>query len=77
MTKSYGQMTKKQRLASDDKFRYMREWDNYKSDKNKTKKILKEQIRDALVYGRFTKNDLLKIKELIEDVGFNEDVHLL
>lgn len=46
------------------------EWGNYKSDKHKTKKTLKVQIRDILSYGTFTKKELMRIKEILETVGF-------
>ena len=50
--------------------RYNLEWGKYKSDKNKTKSLLKEEIRDILIYGSFTKDDLIQIKNFAKDKGF-------
>lgn len=52
--------------------RYCTQWENYKSDKHKTKAILREEIRDLLVYGTYTKEDLVKLKETVKDVAFRE-----
>jgi hypothetical protein len=51
--------------------RYELEWGNYKSDKYKTKKILKEEIRDILLLGKFSKQDLLDIKNYSKRKAFD------
>lgn len=63
--------TKNQRLNSDRYHQYKLSWRNYKSDKHKSKKILRSQISDLFTYGTFTKEELIEIKDAIEQRAFN------
>ena len=56
---------------NDKKHRYLYEWGNYKSDRNKTKRILGQEIGDILSYGEFSKKDLIAIKDLCKTLGFD------
>jgi hypothetical protein len=47
--------------------KYDNEWGNYKSDKHKSKSILREEIRSILISGKFTKKELIKIKNYMLD----------
>ena len=66
MAKSYGNMSKRERLIVDSLFRYNQNWGNYKSDKWKSKRTLKSQIAELLSLGNFSKRDLINIKEFAE-----------
>ncbi len=61
--------SKKEQLKQDNIHRYRQQWGNYKSDKYKTKKLLKEEIRDVLVYGEFSKDTLIIIKDYMKYFG--------
>lgn len=53
----------------DNKSRYIQEWGNYKSDKYKSKSTLREEIRDILVLGEFSKEELIKIKDVVKHLA--------
>ena len=46
--------------------RYLYDWGKYKSDKWKTKRIIKEEIRDLIALGNFSKAELIEIKNIIK-----------
>lgn len=52
--------------------RYKIRWGNYKSDDHKSRKILKEEIRDILTLGKFSKAALKAIKETAKEKGFEK-----
>ena len=54
--------------------RYKESWGNYRSDKWKSKRILKTEISDIMSLGSFNKEDLINIKEFIIGLGFDEFV---
>lgn len=51
---------------------YQQSWGNYKSDAHKSKRTLKSQISYIMSLGYFTKDELIKIKNLLEKIGFKE-----
>ena len=56
-------------MSWENKNNYNRRWGNYKSDKHKSKGILKEQIRTILTLGEFSKEELIKIKDTLEHLA--------
>ena len=65
-------LTPNQQRKHDSYWRYCLEWGNFKSDKYKRKAWLRGEIRDILIFGSFTKKDLISIKNHIKEVGFKE-----
>jgi hypothetical protein len=49
--------------------RYKYYWGNFKSDKYKSKKTLKTEIRDILYLGTYSRNRLIKLKEITKEFG--------
>lgn len=49
-------------------------WGNYKSDRHKTKGVLKEKIRDLLVHAPLNKFNLIQIKSLILEIAKGNEV---
>ncbi len=54
--------------------RYDLMWGNYKSDKYKSKKILRAEISNILHLGKFSKAELKLIKDLVKEKGFKNHV---
>lgn len=65
-------MSKKKSYIEQNWFQYSSSWGNYKSDKYKSKGILKEEIRSLLVYGEYSKSELIEIRDLMKDMAFGE-----
>ena len=61
-------MSKKQ-LLQDSWHRYRLSWGNYKSDKYKSKRIVRGEITDLLHLGSFSKAQLVEIKDLIYNMA--------
>ena len=55
--------------------RYKIRWGNYKSDDYKSRKVLKEEIRDILTLGKFSVEELVNIKNYTKGKGFKECGH--
>ena len=62
--------TKEEQLRHDAVYNH--NWGNYKSDKNKSRKIVMAEITDILYLGSLTIDDLLEIKNLAKKLGFGE-----
>jgi hypothetical protein len=65
-------ISKAKQLMHDSYFRYKESWGNYKSDKHKSKRILKQEIISILVHGSFTRQELILIKNLAKDKAFKK-----
>jgi hypothetical protein len=42
-------------------------WGNYKSDKWKSKAIMREEIRSLLIHGDYTKDQLIEIRDFLQE----------
>ena len=50
--------------------RYEIQWGNFKSDKYKSMKTLRAEIKDILHLAKFSKADLVLIKDFVKEKGF-------
>ena len=57
------------RLRQDAWHRYRLEWGNYKSDKHKTKRILRQEIDDLFRCAHYTKAELIELKNMMVERG--------
>jgi hypothetical protein len=53
--------------------RYIDQWGNYKSDKHKSKRLMRSEIIDILVHGSFNNIDLIDIRDFAKGLAFEEE----